>query len=175
MDTYGNDATKTRNEAVTSRAHERPHYGTDETDEKRPADGQEVYRVYLGTVYEGGVRDRILEGAYTVRDEGFTNPRGVPSPCWVWTGAMRGDRPYIRTVVSSYSVRSLVIRRMGMKGRARMKCNTPGCMRPNHMEIETPEDVMANARRTKPDQGRDPKTGRFLPGGCHRPHEPEVS
>jgi hypothetical protein len=43
------------------------------------------------------------------------------------------------------------------------------------MEIESPEDVMANARRSKPEQGRDPKTGRFLPAGGNRSHEPERS
>jgi hypothetical protein len=163
MDTYHCDAGEDHCEAVPSRATERLDSGATETDEKRPADGQELYKVYLGTVYEKGYRDRVLSGAYTVRDEGHTNHQGQVSPCWVWTGALRNGRPYIRSFVSSYSVRSLVIRRMGMEGRARMRCDTPGCMRPNHMRVETPKDVMAHARKSKPEQRRDPKTSHYLP------------
>jgi hypothetical protein len=162
MDTYHCNSNQDHCEAVTRRATERLDSGATETDERRPCDGQEIHRVDLGTVYEKGFRDRILGGAYTVRDEGHTR-NGLVSPCWVWTGALRDEAPYIRTFISSYSVRSLVVKRMGMRGRARMKCSTPGCMRPNHMEIESPEQYTARARKHLKPKQHDPKTGRFIP------------
>ncbi len=169
MSTHPSNTQNDQNDTVltcpSSRYHTGPEYHTGEpleSDEKRPSDGQTIYHIYLGEVWESEIRTRVLSGMYVVRSMGHMR-EGKDSPCWVWKGAMRNGRPILRTWLSSFSPRARIIKRLGMKGRSTMECDTPGCIRPHHMVLQTHKDSMAHARSYQDQPGRDPKTGRYLP------------
>ena len=160
----------------SSRYHDGPRYDTGEaspeSDEKRPSDGQTIYHICLGDVQETDLRYRVLSGMYVIRSMGHTRD-GKDSPCWVWKGAMSKDRPILRTWLSSYSPRARIIKRVGTNGRAVMECDTPGCIRPHHMGLQTYKEASDHALKHRPPRPRDSKTGQFLPTGSHHPPDPE--
>jgi hypothetical protein len=84
--------------------------------------------LYVGIVMKCG-KVRRLWGEYVEEDT------GLDDPCYRWQGKYRGGIPYVRTHCSSYSVRTVMARQAGRRGKIANRCGNEWCVNYRHLKV----------------------------------------